>query len=190
PVVETVKLFEELRKGSPFMLQLRLKGLPLNAVKDQLKELSTNKPDGTLLILNDYDRAVLDFPFDGIHLGQEDLLVADVELIKSNKLILGISTHGLYELAVAKFMKPSYVALGPVFDTICKSMKFGPQGIDQLSVWKKVLVDIPLIAIGGLNIDRSNEALKRGADVVAVQSDVTLKERPLDQLNKYHSELV
>ncbi len=91
---------------------------------------------------------------------------------------LGVSTHDEAELERALALKPDYIALGPIYPTILKAMRFGPQGLDKIGVWKRRIGDIPLVAIGGLNIERGRACLEAGADVVSVVTDITLNADP------------
>jgi thiamine-phosphate pyrophosphorylase len=75
-------------------------------------------------------------------------------------------------------LKPDYVALGPIFPTILKAMRFGPQGLDRIGEWKRGIGNIPLVAIGGLNVERGRACLAAGADIVSVVTDITLNADP------------
>ena len=68
---------------------------------------------------------------------------------------------------------PDYIALGPIFPTTLKSMRFAPQGIPKITEWKKRIGDIPLVAIGGIKFEQAAEIFAAGADSIAVVSDVT-----------------
>lgn len=133
---------------------------------------------GAQLIVNDYWQLAIELGCDFIHLGQEDLAEADLAFIRKAGARLGISTHDEAELEVALLAKPDYVALGPVYPTILKKMKWAPQGLERVSAWKKRVGDIPLVGIGGLTIERAPGVLKAGADSVAVVTDVLLNENP------------
>ena len=74
--------------------------------------------------------------------------------------------------------KPDYVALGPIFPTTLKSMRFAPQGIPKITEWKKRIGDIPLVAIGGIKFEQAAEIFAAGADSIAVVSDVTQNADP------------
>ena len=113
-----------------------------------------------------------------LHLGQEDLADADLNEIRKARLTLGISTHDDEELATALRAKPDYVALGPIFPTTLKSMRFAPQGIAKITEWKKRVGNIPLVAIGGIKFEQSAEIFAAGADSIAVVSDVTQNADP------------
>ena len=74
--------------------------------------------------------------------------------------------------------KPDYVALGPIFPTTLKSMRFAPQGIPKITEWKKRIGNIPLVAIGGIKLEQAAEIFAAGADSIAVVSDVTQNADP------------
>lgn len=133
---------------------------------------------GAQLIVNDYWQLAIELGCDFIHLGQEDLAEADLVSIRKAGVRLGISTHDEAELEVALPAKPDYVALGPVYPTILKKMKWAPQGLERVTAWKKRVGDIPLVGIGGLTIERAQGVLRAGADSVAVVTDVLLNANP------------
>ena len=124
------------------------------------------------LIVNDYWQAAIDAGCDYIHLGQEDLAAADLAAIKRAGIKLGISTHTHGELEVALQAKPDYVALGPIYPTILKAMRFAPQGLEAIGEWKRRIGALPLVAIGGITLERTPGVLAAGADSIAVVTDV------------------
>ena len=132
----------------------------------------------TKLVVNDYWRAAIVAGAKHLHLGQEDLADADLEAIRDAGLTLGISTHDDDELETALRAEPDYIALGPIFPTTLKSMRFAPQGIPKITEWKKRIGDIPLVAIGGIKLEQAAEIFAAGADSIAVVSDVTQNADP------------
>ena len=91
------------------------------------------------LIVNDYWREAIACGADYVHLGQEDLAGADLAAIKVAGLKLGISTHSHEELEIALKAGPDYVALGPVYETKLKKMKWAPQGLERVTEWKSLI---------------------------------------------------
>ena len=87
------------------------------------------------MFINDYWRQAIDAGAYGVHLGQEDLDIADIGAIAAAGLRLGVSTHSYYEIARAHALSPSYIAIGPVYPTTSKVMRFGAQGLTQLKRW-------------------------------------------------------
>ena len=109
-----------------------------------------------------------------VQLRAKDLNDADaLQIVREAGLTLGISTHDDEELATALRAKPDYIALGPIFPTTLKSMRFAPQGIPKITEWKKRIGDIPLVAIGGIKLEQAPAIFAAGADSIAVVSDVT-----------------
>ncbi|KFI29355.1 thiamine phosphate synthase [Haematobacter massiliensis] len=133
---------------------------------------------GAVLVVNDHWQLAIDAGCDWLHLGQEDLDTADLAAIRRAGLRLGLSTHDEAELDRALSHAPDYVALGPVWPTILKKMKWHEQGLDRVREWKARIGQIPLVAIGGLSVDRAPLALDAGADVVSVVTDITLNPEP------------
>ncbi|WP_342352280.1 thiamine phosphate synthase [Candidatus Coxiella mudrowiae] len=74
--------------------------------------------------MNDYWKLAIEAGVYGVHLGQEDLVTADISAIHAANLRLGISTHSLYELACAHAFPPSYIAFGPIYETTVKTIAF------------------------------------------------------------------
>jgi thiamine-phosphate pyrophosphorylase len=179
PVVDSLAWVERLTKLGVGTIQLRAKNLndgeALQIVTDAL---AITKGTPTKLVVNDYWRAAIVAGAEHLHLGQEDLADADLGAIRESKLSLGLSTHDDEELATALAAKPDYIALGPIFPTTLKSMRFAPQGIPKITEWKKRVGNIPLVAIGGIKFEQAAEIFAAGADSIAVVSDVTQNADP------------
>jgi thiamine-phosphate pyrophosphorylase len=179
PVVDSVAWVERLTKLGVGTIQLRAKNLndaeALQIISDAL-EVTKGTP--TKLVVNDYWRAAIVAGAKHLHLGQEDLVDADLGEIRKAGLTLGISTHDDEELATALKAEPDYIALGPIFPTTLKSMRFAPQGIPKITEWKKRVGDIPLVAIGGIKLEQAAAIFAAGADSIAVVSDVTQNPDP------------
>jgi thiamine-phosphate pyrophosphorylase len=179
PVVDSVAWVARLTRLGVGTIQLRAKNLDdaqaLAIVKEALAVIRGTR---TRLVVNDYWRAAIDAKAHDLHLGQEDLADADLKAIRAAGLTLGISTHDDEELATALAARPDYVALGPIFPTTLKSMRFAPQGIAKITEWKRRIGHIPLVAIGGIKFEQSAEIFAAGADSIAVVSDVTQNADP------------
>ncbi|MBB95013.1 MAG: thiamine phosphate synthase [Rhodobacteraceae bacterium] len=161
------------------LVQLRIKDRPdpeLRALLARGRDLCRDA--GAVLVVNDHWRLAIELGCDWVHLGQEDLDEADLGAIKRADLRLGISTHDEAELDRALSCDPDYVALGPVWPTILKKMKWHEQGLDRVRDWKTRIGDLPLVAIGGLSVPRAAQALGAGADIVSVVTDITLNADP------------
>ena len=179
PVVDSVAWVARLALLGVGTIQLRAKDLndseALQTVSDALDVI---KGTEAKLVVNDYWRAAIVAGAKHLHLGQEDLADADLKAIRDAGLTLGLSTHDDAELETALRAKPDYIALGPIFPTTLKSMRFAPQGIPKITEWKKRIGNIPLVAIGGIKLEHAAEIFRAGADSIAVVSDVTQNPDP------------
>jgi thiamine-phosphate pyrophosphorylase len=137
------------------------------------------------LIVNDYWQLAIEEGCDFVHLGQEDLETADLAAIRAADIKLGLSTHDETELRTALVARPDYIALGPVYATILKQMRWAPQGLPRLCAWKSKIGDLPLVAIGGLNIDRIDGVFAHGADSAAVVTDITRNADPVARTRQW-----
>jgi thiamine-phosphate pyrophosphorylase len=153
-------------------VQLRIKNASPDEIRRQIAEsLEVCIRHGCQLIVNDHWREAIAVGADYVHLGQEDLAEADLPTIKARGLRLGLSTHSHDELALALAAEPDYIALGPIYETKLKVMKWAPQGLERISDWKARIGTLPLVAIGGLTPERAPAVLTAGADSVAVITD-------------------
>ena len=160
-------------------LQLRVKDVSREEAARQIAEsLTVARRHGCQLIVNDYWREAIDAGADYIHLGQEDLAAANLAAIKSAGLKLGISTHSDEELDSALAAEPDYIALGPVYETKLKAMKWAPQGLQRIAEWKRRIGCVPLVAIGGITPKRAVDVVAAGADSVAVITDFMTAQDP------------
>jgi thiamine-phosphate pyrophosphorylase len=179
PVVDSVAWVARLAALGVGTIQLRAKDLndsqALQLVSDALAAIAGTP---TKLVVNDYWRAAIVAGAKHLHLGQEDLVDADLNAIRESGLTLGLSTHDDAELETALHADPHYIALGPIFPTTLKSMRFAPQGIPKITEWKKRIGDIPLVAIGGIKFEQAAEIFAAGADSIAVVSDITQNADP------------
>ena len=161
------------------LVQLRIKDMGNDALRAEIRTArDLCAAHDCQLILNDYWQIAIDEGCDCVHLGQEDLDDADLPAIRRAGIRVGISTHDHAELDRALSCSPDYVALGPIYPTILKKMKWHRQGLEKLTAWRGLIGDLPLIAIGGFTVDRAAGAFAAGADVVSVVTDITLNPDP------------
>lgn len=185
-IVDSADWIEKLIPLGVKLVQLRMKNVPLEVLHQHIQRATlVCKQFHCQLIINDYWKAAIEEKCDFIHLGQEDLVDANVDKIKKAGLKLGVSTHDASELNKALEAKPDYVALGPVYQTILKKMKWQPQGLEKVTRWKKLVGDLPLVAIGGLNPERAKAVLEAGADSAAVVTDIALNKNPEDRVKQW-----
>ncbi len=172
-IVDHAKWLERFLPQGLKLVQLRIKSSDQAHVIAQIRYARQLCQDhGATLIINDHWHHAMDEGCDYVHLGQEDLLSADIKALKQQKIRLGISTHSLEELDIALAYQPDYIALGPIYETKLKIMNFAPQGTEKLMTWKAKCPNIPLVAIGGMTPERATLSLSAGADSVAVVTDI------------------
>ncbi|WP_339108291.1 thiamine phosphate synthase [Thioclava sp. GXIMD4216] len=178
-----------LRRALPLgveFVQLRIKDQPQDRLRALLAEgRDLCRAHGAQMVVNDHWELAIELGCNWLHLGQEDLETADLAAIRAAGLKLGLSTHDEDELARALAARPDYVALGPVWPTILKKMKWHQQGVETLTRWKQLCQGVPLVAIGGLSVERAPLAFAAGADCVSVVTDITLNADPEARLRQW-----
>lgn len=168
------------------MVQLRIKNAPISTLRQEIRRAQTLcRAAGATLVINDYWKLAIEEGCDFVHLGQEDLDGVDLAALRTAGLRLGISTHDDKELSRARACTPDYLALGPIYPTRLKVMPWAPQGLERLSLWKKRIGDLPLVGIGGLNIERAPGVLSAGADILSVVTDITLNPDPEKRVRQW-----
>jgi thiamine-phosphate pyrophosphorylase len=172
PIVPNAAWLARLLPLGVKTVQLRVKDAAPDVLAREIAAgLELCRRHGCQLIVNDYWREALEAGADFVHLGQEDLGGADVAALKAQRVRLGISTHSHEELATALAARPDYVALGPIYETRLKVMRWSPQGLGRIADWRRRIGDLPLVAIGGLTPERADAVLAAGADSLAVVTD-------------------
>jgi thiamine-phosphate pyrophosphorylase len=179
PIVDSAVWVRRLLAAGARLIQLRIKDRPPEVLRMEIRAaLAACRAANAQLVVNDHWKIAIDEGADYVHLGQGDLDGADVDHIRAHGLRLGISTHDHGELDRALKFGPDYVALGPIYPTRLKAMAFAPQGLTRIGEWKKLIGARPLVAIGGITLERAPLCLSAGADIVAVVTDITLNADP------------
>ena len=188
PIVPDVDWLMRLLPVGIRTVQLRLKDASDHEVRRQLSAaIELCRERDCQLIVNDYWAEAAELGADYIHLGQEDLAAADLVAIKKAGLKLGVSTHDEAELEIALAADPDYVALGPIYETKLKVMKWEPQGLERITAWKARIGEIPLVAIGGLTPERAKGVIEAGADSLAVITDFVTHADPESRVREWVS---
>jgi thiamine-phosphate pyrophosphorylase len=166
------------RAGVP-TVQLRFKSEDAQAVTREVKA-AVDAVQGTsaLLFINDHWQAAIAAGAYGVHLGQEDMEVADLAAIRAAGLRLGLSSHGYAEMLRADRFSPSYLALGAVFPTTLKRMATAAQGPGRLEAYARLMHDYPLVGIGGIDAARLPQIKASGVGSVAVVRAITAEANP------------
>jgi thiamine-phosphate pyrophosphorylase len=179
PIVESAEWVRRLLPVGVRLVQLRVKERSIEAVRDEVREARTLCEQARAqLIVNDYWQVALDEGCDFVHLGQGDLDTADVPALRRAGVRIGMSTHDDAELERALSLRPDYVALGPIYPTLLKVMPWAPQGLARIGEWKRRIGGLPLVAIGGITLERLAGVLQAGADTAAVVTDIVRHPEP------------
>lgn len=133
---------------------------------------------GAQVFINDHWQLALEHGAYGVHLGQEDLDTAPIATLRDAGIRLGLSTHTPGELARAKAVQPSYLAIGPIYPTTLKVMPYEPVGLERLKAWAQDAAPYPVVAIGGISLALMPGVIACGVNGVAVVSAVTLAQDP------------
>ena len=191
-VVDSSKWVERLLYAGVKTLQLRIKD---SANNDQLEReishaIKLAKAFNAQLFINDHWLLAIKYGAYGVHLGQEDIVDANITAIHNAGLRLGISTHGYKEILTAAAIKPSYIALGHIFPTETKDMPSCPQGIHRLRqyhIWASSIA--PTVAIGGIKLHNLDSVLNCNVDSVAVVTAVTESINPIATVHTFREKI-
>jgi thiamine-phosphate pyrophosphorylase len=179
PIVDSAEWVRRLLPVGVRLVQLRVKDRPVEDVRTEIQEAKTLcARSGCQLVVNDYWQLAMAEECDFVHLGQGDLDTADVPALRNAGIRIGISSHDHAELDRALSLEPDYVALGPIYPTLLKVMPWAPQGLDRIAEWKRCVGIIPLVAIGGLTVERLPGVFAAGADSAAVVTDIVKSPDP------------
>ncbi len=178
PIVDSYEWVARLLPLGVKTIQLRIKDKSVAEVTGPIRDaIALAQRYDCQMVINDYWQVALEHGAKFIHLGQEDIDKADKNAIQKSGVKLGISTHTGDELTRALTWNPDHIALGPVYETTLKIMRYQPQGLARVSNWKAKIA-CPLIGIGGITLERAPLVLDAGADVIAVVTDVIFNPNP------------
>ncbi len=172
------------------LIQVRAKSLPGGPLLDLCAEIvAAARPEGALVIVNDRADIARLAGADGVHLGQDDLSPAGVRRLAGRGFIVGRSTHTPAQIAHACREPISYLAVGPVFGTVTKATGYEAVGFDLIRAAAKATSEgemaIPIVAIGGITLDRAPSVVAAGADSVAVISDLLATGDPATRARQF-----
>jgi thiamine-phosphate pyrophosphorylase len=153
------------------LIQYRNKSGNARQMLDEARELRALLGEGVTLIMNDRADLCLAAGFDGLHVGQDDLLPESARRIIGPDRWLGVSTHNPEQLALADQTSADYLAIGPVFATSSKANPDPVVGLEGVRRARE-LTRKPLVAIGGITRGNARSVIEAGADAVAVISDL------------------
>jgi thiamine-phosphate pyrophosphorylase len=178
PIVPDTDWLARLLPQGIRLVQLRIKDKDASVVRAEIKKAAALcAAYRCQLVVNDYWREAIAAGVSFVHLGQEDLARIDLYAIRAANVRIGVSTHSHAELETALAANADYVALGPVYATTLKAMPWPPQGLPRIAEWRAKL-NCPLVAIGGITLQRAPMVLASGADSVAVITDIVTSQDP------------
>ena len=164
------EIVQMMLAGGARLIQLRDKDASAKELLDAARAcLALTRPAGAKLIINDRVDVALTSGADGVHLGQGDLAVEEAREILGDDKIIGVSTHSLEQFKAALETSANYIAVGPIFPTKTKENADPVVGLDLVRE-ARVITQKPLVAIGGIPVERAAEVIAAGADSVAVIS--------------------
>lgn len=190
PIVSNSSWLEKLIPSGITTIQLRIKNQPDNVIREEIqKSISLAKQHSIRLFINDYWQYAIQYGAYGVHLGQEDLMQANVAAIRQAGLRLGISTHNYFELARAQTQHPSYIASGPVFKTQTKILTTTPLGVKKLQAFKQV-INFPMVAIGGIKLSNVETIKSVQPSGIAMISEIMESDDPVSVVKSFQKKLL
>ena len=177
--MDSVDWIERCLKAGIKTIQLRIKDRQDPHLEEKIATAITiGKKYDARLFINDYWQLAIKHGAYGIHLGQEDISIANLAEIKEAGIRLGVSTHGFYEMLRAHNYRPSYLAFGAIYPTTTKDMTGQIQGLEKLAHFVPLMHDYPMVAIGGIDLARAPEVAKTGVGGIAVVRAITESDDP------------
>ena len=183
-------LADAFLSGGARFIQIRCKLAPSAAFLSMCEDVvSRARPAGAVVIVNDRADIARLSRADGVHVGQEDLDPVSARQILGAEAVVGISTHSLAQVKSASVLPVDYIAVGPVFDTSTKDTGYRQSGTAFVREASALLRDAPdakpLVAIGGITLERASEVISAGADSVAVISDLLSTGNPEARVREF-----
>lgn len=183
--IPLANLASELATAGVTVIQLRDKKGSAAQVLARARELNAIlAPLGARFILNDRPDIAAIADCAGVHVGQDDLAVEDARRIVGPSRWVGVSTHNPDQLRQALGTSADYIAIGPIFPTSTKENPDPVVGLDFIRLARQ-LTRKPLVAIGGITLERAGEVFQAGADSVAVIRDIVAAKDPGQRAREY-----
>ena len=177
PLIDTISF---ALKGGVKTVQLREKGLATHELYSIACELRKITSDFKVnFIVNDRVDIALAVEADGVHLGWQSLPFGIVRKLLGFEKLIGVSTHNRQEALQAQEYGADYITFGPIFDTPSKAGLLKSTGVEAIQKLKKE-INIPIVALGGINENNAEAVLDGGADGIAVISSIMQADNPED----------
>lgn len=190
PVVPDADMVERLLDWGVSTVQLRVKtgSMPAPRLEAEIERAvqAGRRCPGAQVFINDHWVQAMALGAYGVHLGQEDVEEADLRKLRDAGMRLGLSSHTPAEIARAHALQPSYLAIGPIYPTTLKAMRYEAVGLARLRDWTRWCQPrYPVVAIGGISLERAPGVLACGVDSVAVVSAVTQAAHPREAVSAF-----
>jgi thiamine-phosphate pyrophosphorylase len=186
PIVDSASWVTRLLPMGVRLIQLRIKQAEPGQLRSEIAAARDRcAAFEAQLVVNDHWELALELGCSFVHLGQQDLEACDLAALRARQVRLGVSTHDDAELERALAVRPDYIALGPIYPTLLKQMPWAPQGLTKLAEWKRRIGAIPLVAIGGLTVERLAGVFAAGADSAAVVTDIVRHAQPEQRMHDW-----
>jgi thiamine-phosphate pyrophosphorylase len=182
---DPVEFVKKLMEAGVRLFQYRNKTAPAREVLQAAQALNlTVRQDGGTFLVNDRPDIAKLAGANGVHIGQDDLDVASARKIVGAGAIVGVSTHNLEQFRCAADTDADYIAVGPIFETRSKANPDPVVGLELIRQARKATTK-PIVAIGGINLERAASVIEAGANSVAVISDILAAKNPAVRVKQY-----
>jgi len=182
---DPVEFVKRLLEAGACLFQYRNKTAPAREVLQAAQALNvTARQQGASFLVNDRPDLARLAGASGVHVGQDDLDVASARKIVGANALVGISTHSLEQFRSAAETDADYIALGPIFETRSKANPDPVVGLELIREARN-LTTKPIVAIGGITLERTADVMRAGADSVAVISDILAAKNPATRVKQY-----
>ena len=172
--------------GGATIIQLRAKHLSSGSFLDLCDAaVALAKPSGAQVVINDRVDLALLSRADGVHVGQDDVPPLEARRQLGPAAIVGYSTHTLDQIDQAPREALSYIAIGPVFATGTKDTGYEAVGLDMVRAASARSMGLPVVAIGGITLERAPAVMAAGASAVAVIGDLLATSDPRQRVQAY-----
>jgi len=185
PIVDRAAWLEKLLPRGVGTIQLRIKDLHGSSLEQEIvAAVEIAHRLGANLFINDYWQLAAKHGAYGVHLGQDDMAGVDWSALAASGMRVGLSASSFEQLARAMAVRPSCIGIGAVFATPSKTINHKPLGLEGFGRLRR-LTDMPVIAIGGITLERAADVMKAGADGIAVISDILQAPDPLARTKQW-----
>ena len=176
---------QELAAAGVRLMQYRDKSaLAADLLANSRELVGFLKPHGASLVVNDRPDIAVLAGAAGVHVGQEDLQPEQARAVVGEKVWIGTSTHNLAQFRQAAGTSADYIAVGPIFPTSSKANPDPVVGLDLIRQVRR-LTEKPIVAIGGISLERAASVIEAGADSVAVIRDIVCDSKPGERARRF-----